>query len=194
MKFLGVSKCLLIAGTKAHHNLSDQDNMFKRLSKDNQLLLITTILVVLMGIPTFHSLVETEEVVGEQSLARLEPLERSPASVPIEPSAIKVRSAVSQFTEYDLNCFKKNHPKTETVMGNYIQFQGKNCLKNFKDGDVEIFNKSNGYTASTLSSGSNKYQTDMIQLQNGENEIVIRYREHSGKTVEEVIRIHSTQI
>lgn len=170
--------------------------MFKRLSKDNQLLLITAILVLLMGIPTFNSLIENDEV-GEDLSTKNIPVsanERSPASLPLKESAVKVHSAFSKFKDYDLNCVKKTNSKKETVVGTYIQFQGKNCLKNFKDGDVEIFNKSNGYTASTLTSGVGKYQTDLIQLQNGENEIVIRYRERSGKITEEVVHIHSTQI
>ncbi|MGZ3785454.1 MAG: hypothetical protein ACXVC3_12980 [Bdellovibrio sp.] len=169
--------------------------MLKRVSRDNQLLLITLVLVLLMGVPTFRSLMENnEEVTNSPQLknASVQTKQRNPASITPE-HVMAVRPVLSHFAEYDLNCGRKVLVKKE-VAGAYIQFQGKNCLKNYKDGDVEILNKSNGYTASTFSNGDNKYQTDLIQLQNGDNEILIRYRESSGKSVEEVVRVHSTQI
>lgn len=166
--------------------------MLKHRSKDTRFLVLTLVVVLLMGIPTFHSLMETDDLVTEQPSESQNSSGRSPSSVP-NKTIVKFGGSLSKFTEYDLNCSNKS-AKKQNVAGAFVQLQGKNCLKNYKNGDVEIFNKSNGYTASTLISGSNKYQTDLIQLQNGDNEIVIRYREHSGKTVEEVIRIHSTQI
>lgn len=171
--------------------------MFKEHAKDSQLLFITSILVLLMGIPTFYSLTESDEFRVDKSTIHTSSAGRSPSSVPVVEVAAtshSAHSALTQFAEFDLNCVKRDHSKKHIVAGSYVQLQGKNCIKNFKDGDVEIFNKSNGYTASTLSSGVNKYQTDLIQLQNGENEIVIRYRESSGKIVEDVVRIQSTQI
>ncbi len=169
--------------------------MLKRPS-DTHFLFITLILVLLMGVPTFHTLMANDEIAELQM-----PVEatqgavgssRQPASVPAKTSSLPT-SALSYFTQYDLSCAKKSLSKLK-VSGSYVQFQGKNCLKNFKNGDVEIVNKSNGFTASVFSSGSDKYQTDLIQLQNGDNEIGIRYRERSGKAVEEVVRISASQI
>ena len=93
----------------------------------------------------------------------------------------------------DLNCSKKGAFKV-SVRGNFVQFQGKSCVKGFNEGQVEIVNKSNGYTASIFPRGTDKYQTDLIQLQNGDNEIAIRYRERSGKSVEEVVHVTSINI
>ncbi|KHD88939.1 MAG: hypothetical protein OM95_05555 [Bdellovibrio sp. ArHS] len=168
--------------------------MFKSQPTDTHFLIITSFLVVLLGIPTFFTLtgneaVKTEfgEVSSTQNLSQ-----RQPASVP-QAAAVSVQPALSQLAHYDLNCAKRATAKVN-VTGGYVQLQGKNCLKNVKDGDLEIINKSNGYTASIFSSGIDKYQTDLIQLQNGDNEIAIRYRERSGKPVEEVLRVHSSKI
>ncbi|WP_413613010.1 hypothetical protein [Bdellovibrio sp. HCB-110] len=167
--------------------------MFKRQPTDTQFLFITLVLVLLMGIPTFHTLTANEELSEEQVVSATTPVgQRKPASV-VAASALPIAPAISHFTQYDVSCAKKVLPKLD-VAGSYVQFQGKNCLKNFKEGDIEIVNRSNGYTASVFISGSDKYQTDLIQLQKGDNEIAIRYRERSGKAVEEVVRVRSSQI
>lgn len=171
--------------------------MFKRQPTDTQFLFITALLVLLLAFPTFHTLTknEVEEVTAEQ-ITRVDGVaegSRAPASVPGKVPTVKLKPVLSQFTQYDLSCAKKGLSELK-VSGSYVQFQGKNCLKNFKVSDIEIINKSNGYTASIFGSGTDKYQTDLIQLQKGDNEITIRYRERSGKAVEEVVRILSSQI
>ncbi|XGC81283.1 hypothetical protein ACES2L_02150 [Bdellovibrio bacteriovorus] len=168
--------------------------MFKRPPTDTHFILLTLALVLVMAVPTFNTLVSNEEVSEEEvlmvsSLAST----RTPASVPQKAAPIKVESALSSFTAYDLSCTKQALAAV-SVSGSFVQFQGKNCLKNYKDGDVEIVNKSNGYTASVFSRGTNNYQTDLIQLQKGENEIAIRYRQGSGKAVEQIVRVRSSQI
>ncbi|MEK2644114.1 hypothetical protein [Bdellovibrio sp. BCCA] len=168
--------------------------MFKRQPTDTQFLFITLVLVLLMGIPTFHTLTANDEFSNDELAQNSATTigERRPASIPAVSGAA-MAPAVSHFTHYDVSCAKKALNKLD-ISGGFVQFQGKNCLKNFKDGDIEIVNKSNGYTASVFVSGADKYQTDLIQLQKGDNEIAIRYRERSGKAVEEVIRVRSSQI
>ncbi len=171
--------------------------MLKRPPTDTQFIVITLVLVLLMGIPTFKTLTAYEpDVVSDHvaaSATNLASQQRAPSSVPAQTVLKPSRPALSHLTRYDVSCAKKA-AAAFVVSGNYVQLQGKNCLKNFKDGDIEIINKSNGYTASVFPSGTDKYQTDLIQLQNGDNEIAIRYRERSGKAVEEVLRIRSPQI
>lgn len=170
--------------------------MFKRPPTDTHFILLTLALVLVMAVPTFNTLVSNEEV-SEEEVLTVHTLSssstRTPASVPHQAASVKVESALASFTAYDLSCTKQGHAAV-SVSGSFVQFQGKNCLKNFKDGDVEIVNKSNGYTASVFSRGANNYQTDLIQLQKGENEIAIRYREGSGKAVEQIVRVRSSQI
>lgn len=170
--------------------------MFKRQSSDTHFLLITLVLVLLLGIPTFHTLTAEEEmpemVAASMGSAGLEIGQRGPASIPAKSKEM-ASSLVSPVTSYDLSCSKKALQKI-SVNGSYVQLQGKNCLKSLSSGDIEIINKSNGYTASIFNSGSNQYQTDLIQLRGGDNEIAIRYRERSGKPVEEIIHVHAPKI
>lgn len=174
--------------------------MFKRQSSDTHFLFITLVLVLLLGIPIFHTLTAEDEMpevaVASLGTAGVEAGGRGPASI---PTMVPVRAGkatlgmTSLATSYDLSCSKKGLQKIN-VNGSYVQLQGKNCLKNLSSGDIEIVNKSNGYTASIFNSGSNQYQTDLIQLRGGDNEIVIRYRERSGKPVEETIHVHAPKI
>lgn len=169
--------------------------MFKRQPTDTQFIIITLILVLLLGVPTFQTLIDAgkgAEESGGAELASSGP--RKPASVPgKETLRVPLSSGALSYANYDLSCTKKALQGV-AVRGGYVQFQGKNCLKNFKASDVEIVNKSNGYTASVFDDGSDKYQTDLIQLQNGDNEIAIRYREASGEAVEEIIHIQASKI
>ena len=166
--------------------------MFKSQPSETHFLVITAVLVALMGIPTFHTLTTEENKPDELAASEISP---APASSPsrsmasVAPYAMKPK----MLTAYDVSCKKQGLTKVN-VDGTFVQFQGKNCLKNFKAGDIEIINKSNGYTASIFSSGSDQYQTDLIQLRSGDNEIAIRYRERSGKPVEEVIHVQSPKI
>ena len=122
--------------------------------------------------------VETESAKGD----------RAPAS--IHPGKIK---KPAPFTQFDLKCTKKATTGL-VVNDHFMQIQGKNCLKSFNVEKLEIVNKSNGYTASIFATGLDQYQTDLIQLKNGDNEIVIRYSPNSGIWVEEVLKVRAPQI
>ena len=166
--------------------------MFKIQLTENKMIAITAMLVVAMAFPTYQTLAQNEGVEKEEAVVAAEDSSvRHPASV--APQVMKEQKPRTHFQTVDLKCTKKI-PSPTNVVGSFIQFQGKNCLNNFKDGDVEIINKSNGFTASIFLRGGDQYQTDLIQLKQGDNEIAIRYRETSGKSVEEIIRIHASSI
>lgn len=149
---------------------------------------MTFVLVLLLGVPTFMSLTAggSEEQVEVARAGMVGPAltTRVPASIP-EVQA-KMTPALSQLAKYDLSCAKKMHEAMD-VPGEFVQFTGKSCLRDVKASNLEILNKSNGYSASIFYKGGEVYQTDLIQLQKGNNQIVIRYRDHSGKTAEELI-------
>jgi hypothetical protein len=168
--------------------------MFKRAASEIQFIAITFILVVLLGARTFANLTEADVVASEEAntASVVEPMRRTPASLP--PTAVapqKIESSLHQSADVDLNCSKKKGQLE--VHAGYVQFKGKSCARGVRMGEIQIVNKSNGYTASVFDRGSDKYQTDLIQLQPGENEISIRY-ENSGRQVEEIIRVSSTKI
>lgn len=165
----------------------------KRTPSDVQFIMITLLLVSLLGVRTAYSLMEEEEIPGvtiqQEASLGASPV-RSPASV--GPVKIPVAKANLQaMMNLDLSCGQGSvgHFKAP---GSFIQFKGKNCLKNFKQDQIEIVNKSNGYTASLFPFGKDQYQTDMIQLIHGENEIHIRYSATNGSKFEKTIRVSST--
>lgn len=170
--------------------------MFKRAPTENHFIAITFILVVLMGIPTFQTLTAkelTDEELEGVSTAVLTTADRAPASIPASrPEAIST-SSLPSFTQVDLNC-SKNKVLEAKLTGGFLQLKGKNCLKDITSSEVQIENKSNGFTASIFQQGIDGYQTDLIQLQKGENEISIRYRDKSGKSVEQILRVQALQI
>lgn len=166
--------------------------MLKRQPSDTQFLIVTFVLVLFLGVPTFMNLTEEDVLIPEAVAAGQGAVlaqGRTPASVPTGLTN-KVSSALSHLAQLDLRCAKKAASPLR-VEGSYVQFEGKNCLR---DKTLEIVNKSNGYTASVFLKGTDKYQTDLIQLQKGDNEITIRYHDGPGKAVEEVVLVHSSQI
>lgn len=172
--------------------------MFKRSASDIQFIAITFVLVALLGARTFSSLMEPDEVVPLSASAAATVLtENSTARIPASVSPVtvvpqKVDSTLHQSADFDLNCTKKSLDKF-AVKGSYLQLRGKSCMRGVSVGQIEIVNKSNGYTASVFDRGSDKYQTDLIQLNKGENEIAIRYKAAGGKSVEEILHISAPQ-
>lgn len=168
--------------------------MFQKLSSDTKFLVITSFIVLALGARTFFSLVEPEEIPASALASKGSPVigTRSPAAV--GPQSLEVKPKWERFAHHDLNCNKKGPAGILDVHGSMVQIQGRNCIKGFKTSDIEIINQKNGFTAAIFESGKNEYQTDLIQLEQGDNEITIRYRERSGTVVEEVVRVRATRI
>lgn len=159
---------------------------------ENKVIAITFFMVLALAFPTYQTLAQKDgtEEDRAQTAQGLTP-ERNPASLP--PASVKPAKMHSHFQHMDLNCAKTQYPPVR-VAGAFLQLQGKNCGPSLKDGDVEIINRSNGFTASVFPKGVNQYQTDLIQLKEGDNEIVIRYRRSTGQSVEETLRVTSASI
>ncbi len=165
--------------------------MKKRSATDTQFLVVMFVLVLLLGVQTTHSLLN-EEVAVSSSQAQLSSaaMSRQPASIPNVDVAPEKVSYDSHVVAHDLNCLKKVE-NNFSVVGGYFQLKGKNCFKNFHPEKMEIFNRSNGYTASVLPFGREEYQTDMIQLRDGSNEIVIKYKKQDGSEYEQILNVSS---
>lgn len=69
----------------------------------------------------------------------------------------------------------------------YIQLVGQQCgkLKAF-----EIINNTNGYTATVFDNPANGFETDLIQLNAGKNEIEIRMENENGQKITKFIYLH----
>lgn len=169
--------------------------MLKRQLTDTHFIFLTLALVLLLAVPTFQTLT----AVDAQGLLLTEETrdvgaQRLPASIPDDALASNhVNSGLSFFTKHNMKC--KGNSKTELkIHGEFIQLQGTNCSKKSAAEIVEIVNKSNGYTASVFEKGLGEYQTDLIQLQNGLNEIAIRYQDESGKAFEEHLAVTNSAL
>lgn len=163
--------------------------MFKRQPTETQLIFFTLVLVLLMGVPTFDALMGADDEGTEISLtvASKDNL-REPASI---ASGVVQTSKVLSVAKHDLDCKKKSPPEV-VVDGEFLQIQGQICSGDLGKKKIEIVNESNGYTAEVFESGLAKYQTDLIQLQQGSNKILIRYTNSTGKSVEDVLEVKTS--
>ncbi len=146
-----------------------------------------------MGGPTVWSLIGEEGAVQQERehITRGSTLaQRTPASLP--PSAVTAPARVSPLAQLDVSCLTAKF-KPLAVHDTFVRFEGKSCVKGLDREKIEIINRSNGYTASIFFSGADHYQTDLIQLKAGENEIQIRYPSAQGFK-EEILRVTSSSI
>lgn len=166
--------------------------MVHKFSTDAKFLTITTLIVLALGAKTFASLTEPDEMPHAAVAAAGGTVKtgRSPSSI---PQIQEVKPKWDRYAQHDLSCSKKSMGAEIAVNGSFVQIQGRNCIKGFKSSALEIINLKNGFTASVFESGPNRYQTDLIQLEQGDNEIAIRYKER-GTVVEEVLRVRANRI
>lgn len=91
----------------------------------------------------------------------------------------------------DLN---KQNEQSHPIRGMYVQLKLTKCGKTLKkNSEVVIVNETNGYTASVFNLSSEEFQTDLIQLKEGSNYILIKYSNPDGRINEEKILLSSTQ-
>jgi hypothetical protein len=165
--------------------------MLKLPASERNFIFVTLVLVLALGGQTVASVLRedvSETAVADVAMPSKDG--RQPASL---AGAKPLKTSLSQMLDLDLSCSKKMK-KIFSVSGNYFQLKGKNCLKNFKQEQIQIVNQSNGYTASVFAFGHNQYQTDMIQLRDGENEITIRHQSASGSVFEQTFKVQSSSI
>ena len=68
---------------------------------------------------------------------------------------------------------------------NYLRFKGKNCSHPM----VSIKNNTNGFTGALFSYGKNDFTSDLIDLNGGENQIEITYRNAEGAEFSKMIKV-----
>ena len=157
-------------------------------SAETKFLVVSFVLVLLLGVKTVASLLE-EPPMGSKSLDR-----RQPASIAKQPASLeKAITKVSSTANFVFNC-QKEFQKEVTVIGRYLQIHGKRCAKSLQGDQVSIINKSNGYTAAVFPTNREEFQTDLIQLIEGQNQILIQYQNSSGKKFEQEVVVKSSHI
>ncbi|WP_413289949.1 hypothetical protein [Bdellovibrio sp. HCB337] len=166
----------------------------------------TAFLVATIALPTLASLFTPEESQQKVTMV-LRPNEqkvRQPASLPSLGSPKKeivIAGAKQELSNllsnnlisYDFACSKIKTTDFK-VEGSYLQLKGKDCSKNSEMPKLNITNKSNGFTASVFVLNGKEYQTDLIQLKEGENQISIQYMSPSGQIEEHTLKVKAGAI
>lgn len=165
----------------------------------------TAFLVATIAVPTLASLLSPEMEERPALMVRSpEQKTREPASLPhlkgpkkeivIEDSK-KVLSNLlsSNMISYDLRCAGEK-VTTYKVEGAYLQLKGKDCGRTSQMPKLLITNQSNGFTASVFQLNAKEYQTDLIQLIEGENQILIQSQFPSGRIEEQVLHVKANTI
>lgn len=171
-------------------------------------LVTTAFLVATIAVPTLASLMTPDENTPQTTMV-LRPTElksRQPASLPALVGHAPKKSVVIQDTKKELNNLLSNNlisfdfscGKTKAtdfkVEGGYLQLKGKDCNKGAQSPKLSITNKSNGFTASVFMLNDKEYQTDLIQLEEGENQISIQYQTPSGQIEEHLLKVKAGAI
>lgn len=113
--------------------------------------------------------------------------EREPASI----GEIKIKPRHEKIQSVFLNLCNVEAMRSQiNVRGEFIQVRGRNCSKSGVLDEIKIVNNSNGYTASILPAEiKNEYQTDLIQLIPGDNEIIIQYQSPKGELLKQKLKL-----
>lgn len=120
---------------------------------------------------------------------------RLPASIPLLGLSEEVKKTVKKIQIHHLSfdlCDKGKSLKNQLVVSaDYIQIKGKNCNGEKAIGEIEIINRSNGYTASLFSFQKDQFKTDLIQLSPGLNELTFRFQNSRREWVEDKIQFNN---
>jgi hypothetical protein len=161
--------------------------MSELLNREHRQLAFTFIIVLTLGVFSLQSL-----VMDDTPVAVLDAGARTPASVSAtslegqEHSKINTRREL----EVNFNCLKEKLEKAN-VRADFIQLHGRNCLDLKKGSEIEMTNKANGFTASVFQIADKSYQTDIIPLSPGINEISVKAVENDGKSYEYSLEINA---
>lgn len=184
---------------KSRQNSAEQVSM-KTQSAEWKFLMTTAFLVAMVAVPTFASLFSDDGMqVGTLVLRANNQKMRQPASLPhlngpkkhlvIKDAGKELNNLlVNNEIQFDFRCTKTKKTEFE-IQGTFVQLKGQDCGKNAKMPKINITNKTNGFTASVFATSEKEYQTDLIQLNNGINQIHIHYQSPLGQHEEHVLNV-----
>jgi hypothetical protein len=123
------------------------------------------------------------ETEASQSAGALTSLVRLPASLPAElptkmfKKAPKVQEPI-RMDVVQLPCWEAKDLTTPSKGSRWVRLIGRLCQN--ADAEVTVRNLSNGYLATVFEARPGVLTTDFIPLENGSNEIQIRWMQESG--------------
>ena len=147
-----------------------------------KVLLITGLIVLLIGAPAAYSLVQD----SSSSVIVLENGDRAPASIrDADELAEKTQGAAKSIT-LNLDC---QETFLREVVGTHVRIKGHVCTKE-KVTNVSVVNSSNGFTAAVIFTKGNEFTTDFIDLQDGQNNLIVSALDSRGETISRPLTIH----
>ena len=152
-----------------------------------RLIVFTLAALSLVNAYSFVRLYSSTYVTSDLPLAVGKQADRLPAAIAPDSKQITIQAKpLNTHIAYDLNCGTGRKMTAQKINGGWVQLKGRMC-NNEKMKNVEITNVKNGFTASIFNMGTRQYQTDMIQLSLGDNEIRVRITPVKGDVEEQTI-------
>jgi len=178
-----------------------EDSFMSESKSEWKFLATTAFVVATVAVPTLASLLSNDSEVRPVEMVLRPNVQkvREPASLPslgspkkaivIEDTRKELGNLMNNnLISYDLSCSKMKAADFK-VVGGYLQLKGKDCSKGTGMPKLSITNKTNGFTASVFVLNGKEYQTDLIQLMEGENQISIQYKSSGGKLEEHLLNV-----
>lgn len=159
---------------------------------DWKILVTLGFFVATIAVPTVASLLTPPEREAV-ALANSKPAQasnREPASAALAGSKTP---SIAHVITLDVSCVRKKLA-TFKAEGSFVQIKGKDCRKKAAKNSIAITNKTNGFTASIFELNGNEYQTDLIQLKPGENQILVQVKSPAGSTEEQTIKVEASAL
>lgn len=154
---------------------------------------LMAVAVLLLGVQAGRGVLDEDLSDPSMTEPSLEML-RAPASISANtPFEKKSPSFKSALLEWNWNC-RQASPIKASVKGDNVRLKGRFCGANFSPQRLVIVNQSNGFTASIFEKGQQEYETDLIQLQQGSNNIHLEYQNSAGQKIESMLTILSSAL
>lgn len=146
-------------------------------------ILLTGSMVLVGGVFVFWSLFGGQNLLTTSASVSSGSEQRAPASAPdIEVTPSAALPKVDSLLKQDL-CKNQNISELQSGL-DHIQLKGNLCLGAKKIREIQITNQSNGHVATVFVFDETKYQTDVLPLSSGLNDIQARVIYMDGKSEE----------
>lgn len=160
--------------------------MPENIKQENRFILLTLILVLLLGVPTIHSLSLNENsfetsgttITTEMNSSNRANNVRLPASndltSPDESSDQEIPPQIFHLQEelLTIDCEKKELLKSTQSLR--LKIQSTPCKHWINPSNLTIINETNGFTATVFAKDQSGFITDLIHLNPGENHILLK--------------------
>lgn len=159
----------------------------------SKFIFINFIIVILLGVKTFDSLF-VDTYIHNEPIQSISDQLRNPASISpkhliaAKSETLKSTQIQQEAITISMNCQKNKKVVTQSEM---VMLRGNYCFKDLKGEEVKMINLKNGFEASFFALDKNQFNTDLIQLASGLNEIEIQVIKNQQIIYVEKIQIES---